>query len=178
MFEYAGVRIRPIEEPDLARMVELRANPDVWMHLGNIGMIGLAQQHHWFAHLHNSATARYYILCSADIDFLGIVRTDEIDVINRSMRIGGDILPEYQGKGYGRKMFALLKTYCFDYLNMHRLWLLVLDTNTRAMALYTKSGFVEEGRQREAIYRAGAYADYIMMSMLRSEYLKERKNTP
>ena len=171
MFEYAGVRIRPIEEADLSLMVELRAEPSVWMNLGNIEIIGLREQKHWFDSLLANPKARYYVLCSAKVDFIGIVRTDEIDYINRSIRVGGDILPEFQGQGYGARMFQLLKKYCFDYLNMNRIWLLVLETNEKALRLYRRAGLVEEGRQRQAIYREGRYVDYIMMSMLRSEYL-------
>jgi UDP-4-amino-4,6-dideoxy-N-acetyl-beta-L-altrosamine N-acetyltransferase len=171
VFEYDGVRIRPIEETDLATMVHLRRDPGIWMNLGNIEMIGTHEQKQWFEKLSTNPRARYFVLCVEGIDFIGIVRMDEIDYINRSIRVGGDILPEYQGKGYGKRMFQLFKKYCFDYLNMHRMWLLVLETNDVALRLYRGVGFVEEGRQRQAIYRDGRYMDYIMMSLLRSEYL-------
>ena len=170
MFEYAGVRIRPIEELDLWNMVELRASPSVWMNLGSIEMINLRQQRKWFAQVSSNPRAFYYIFCSQEIPFIGIVRTDEIDYINRSIRVGGDILPEYQGQGYGTLMIELLKKYCFDFLNMHRIWLLVLVTNVPAIELYFKAGFVQEGVQLKAIYRDGRYIDYIMMSLLTGEY--------
>jgi UDP-4-amino-4,6-dideoxy-N-acetyl-beta-L-altrosamine N-acetyltransferase len=175
MFEHAGVRIRPIEEEDLVKLVELRSQPGIWEFLGSIEMIGLEKQREWFKALQGSPSARYYVLCAADVDFIGVVRSDEIDSVNRSIRVGGDIHPKFQGKGYGAKMFGLLKKYCFDYLNMHRMWLLVMENNERAISLYRKSGFVEEGRQRQAIYRDGRYLDYIMMSILRSEYDEEQR---
>jgi len=172
MFEHAGVRIRPIEERDLPAMVELRADPAVWTFLGDIEMIGLERQREWFKSLQHRVDRRYYILGTGALDFIGVVRTDEIDVTNRSMRVGGDILTKYQGKGYGTRMFQLIRRYCFDYLNMNRLWLLVLENNKVALSLYRKAGFVEEGRQRKAIFRDGEYLDYLMMSILRSEYDK------
>ena len=171
MFEYAGVCIRPVEESDLEQMVKLRADSLVWTNLGNIEMISLRQQKEWFERMLSNPIARYYILCSEEIDFIGIVRTDEIDYINCSIRVGGDILPEYQGQGYGTRMYILLKKYCFDYLNMNRMWLLVLETNEVAIRLYRKAGFEEEGRQRQAVYRDGRYINYIMMSLLKSEYM-------
>jgi len=170
MFEYDGVRIRPAEYSDLGMMCGLRAHPSVWMNLGNIEMVGRAQQEKWFKQMLSDPRTRYYILYSRAIDFIGIVRTDEIDYTNRSIRVGGDIMPEHQGRGYGTRMFELLKKYCFDYLNMNRMWLLVLETNLAAIGLYRKVGFVEEGRQRRAIYRDGDYIDYIMMSLLAGEY--------
>jgi len=172
MFQYAGVRIRPIEERDLPAMVALRADPAVWTFLGDIEMIGLERQREWFKTLQHRIDRRYYILGTKALDFVGVVRTDEIDFVNRSIRVGGDILPKYQGKGYGTRMFRLIRKYCFDCLNMNRLWLLVLENNTAALPLYRKAGFVEEGRQRKAIFRDGKYLDYLMMSLLRSEYDK------
>jgi UDP-4-amino-4,6-dideoxy-N-acetyl-beta-L-altrosamine N-acetyltransferase len=174
MFKYKGVVIRPIEERDLPRMVRLRSDPQVWRHLGNVEMVNREQQLEWYRSLRRDSSRRYYTLFTPRIPFLGIVRTDEIDRVNRSVRIGGDIAPRYQGRGYGSLMFDLLKKYEFDYLNMNRLWLLVLKTNTVALRLYRKAGFVEEGRQREAIFRDGRHVDYLMMSLLRSEYEKSR----
>jgi len=50
------------------------------------------------------------------------------------------------------------------------LWLNVLSTNTAAIKIYTKAGFVEEGRHRNHIYRDGQYYDYILMGLLHDEY--------
>jgi RimJ/RimL family protein N-acetyltransferase len=174
MFEYGGVTIRPIEEADLERMAKLRADTRIWMRLGEISMVNLRAQQQWFLGLQGDPRRRYFVLCSGQIDFLGIVRMDEIDWINRSVRVGGDILPEYHHQGFGTKMFELIKKYCFDYLNIHRIWLLVLESNDIAYSTYLKAGFVEEGRQREAIFRDGRYQNYIMMSLLRSEHIPSR----
>ena len=169
MFEHDGIAIRPIEESDLERMLALRADPRIWARLGDISMVNMRSQQQWFLGLHQDPNRRYFVLCSSEVEFLGIVRMDEIDWINRSVRVGGDILPKYQHRGHGSKMFDLIKKYCFDYLNMHRLWLLVLEKNDIARNMYVKAGFVEEGRQRQAIFRDGCYQDYVMMSLLRSE---------
>jgi diamine N-acetyltransferase len=174
MFEYAGVAMRPIEEKDLEKMVALRASPKVWMNLGDIAMVGLKAQQEWFNSLQGDKKRQYYIFCTPEIPFLGIVRFDEIDWVNRSIRVGGDIMPEYQGQGYGTKLFQMIEKYCFDYLNMQRLWLLVIESNHAGQNLYRKAGFIEEGRQRKAIFRNGKFQDYIMMSLLIKEW-KEKE---
>jgi RimJ/RimL family protein N-acetyltransferase len=53
---------------------------------------------------------------------------------------------------------------------MNRLYLLVLESNTIARALYDKVGLKTEGIQRKAVYKNGKYEDYIMMSILQEEY--------
>jgi len=177
MFEYEGIIMRPIEERDLENMVRLRGDPKVWMHLGDITMVNLRSQHEWFQKLSADPSRRYYILASGEDVFLGIVRMDELDWVNRSIRVGGDIVPEHQGKGYGHRMFKLLSKYCFDFLNLERLWLLVMESNIVAQKLYEKAGFTEEGRQRKAIFRDGKYQDYIMMSLLREEWRRVPKKS-
>lgn len=173
MFEWQGVRIRPVEQSDvrgdLGKLFWLRSDPRVRLQLGHVRMVSWKDQVKWFERMTNDPSSQYYVYYSDEIRFIGVVRTDEIDWVNRSMRVGGDIDPDLWDQGYGHRMFALLKKYCFDYLNMHRLWLLVLETNERAIAVYKQAGFVEEGRQREAIYRDGKYLDYVMMFILRED---------
>ena len=49
-----------------------------------------------------------------------------------------------------------------------RIELEVFAANTRAIALYRKFGFVEEGRKRQARYLDGAYEDAILMALLKT----------
>ena len=169
MFKYKNLSISTIEEEDLSFLIELRSHYSVWSNLGNIKMLTYEGQKRWFQNISTSNTQEYYILHNEN-NKIGMIRTDQIDYINRSIRVGGDILPEFSGKGNGTIMMKLIKNYCFNYLNMHRLWLSVLEINERAIHVYKKAGFVEEGKQRDAIYRNNKYIDYIMMSLLRRDY--------
>lgn len=175
MFEYDELIIRTMEESDLEQVRALRNNPSTWMMLTNIDLIDAEVQRRWFQRIRLAGDKRYYIICDDTYDFIGIVRMDEIDRANRSVRIGADIVPELRGQGYGNKTYTLLKKYCFDFLNVHRIWLAVLDTNDVALRLYEKQGFRVEGRYREAIFRDSAYHDYITMSILEYEYRKNSR---
>lgn len=170
MFKWGEVCIRPVERADLVKLFELRSDPRVRLKLGSIRMVSMEDQMKWFERMSNAPSSRYYVYFSDEIDFIGIVRMDEADWINRSIRVGGDILSEFQGRGYGSQMFELIKKYCFHYLGMHRIWLFVLATNDIARRLYQRAGFSEEGCQREAIYRDGRFLDYVMMSMLSASF--------
>ena len=105
-------------------------------------------------------------------DFLGIIRMDSIDSNNRSVRVGLDIDPNQRGQGFGSLAFKALLSFCFDHWNQHRVWLCVLEDNKIAKKMYDNLGFKEEGRYRESIFRNGKYVDYIVMSILESEYHK------
>ena len=173
MFTFAGLRIRTVENGDLEKMRVLRNDSSTWTMLECIDFLDAEAQRQWFEKVRLASDRRYYILCDDQNDFIGIVRTDQIDRVNRSIRIGVDIVPELRGQGFGGKAFTLLKKFCFDYLNMHRVWLAVIETNEVAIKLYKKQGFKEEGCYRSAIFRDGKYRDYIIMSILEAEYQRK-----
>ena len=80
------------------------------------------------------------------------------------------------GKGLGRRVSQCVIDYGFEMLNLNRISLSVLRTNARAHSLYVSLGFKEEGVLREAQWKAGAYVDLVLMSLLRSD--RPRKAAP
>jgi UDP-4-amino-4,6-dideoxy-N-acetyl-beta-L-altrosamine N-acetyltransferase len=172
MFCYKGIYLRVVEESDIEHIRQLRNDHRTWIYLTDCTLLDALKQQRWYESLADREDRKYFILFDKKHDFLGIVRLDEVDKTNRSIRIGCDIVPRLRGKGYGNKAMYLIKKYCFDYLNMHRLWLAVLETNKVAFYLYKKHGFKEEGRYRKAIFRDGRYLDYIIMSLLEEECRK------
>ena len=81
---------------------------------------------------------------------------------------------DYWGKGYGEDVMTVLLDYAFDNLNMHRVHLGVFSTNPRARRLYTKLGFVDEGTDRESVFKDGRYIDNVRMSILDREWKQRR----
>ena len=82
-----------------------------------------------------------------------------------------------KGRGLGRQCVRHLKRLAFRDLGAHRFWLDVKSLNTRALALYTSEGFVEEGRLRESVrlqpapgQPADGYDTLVVMSLLDREY--------
>ena len=170
MFQDGTILLRVVEEEDLEAMRRLRNDPGTWINLTDIGLIEAESQRRWFQQIIGSRTRQYLVAGDPDHRFLGIVRMDEIDRANRSIRIGCDIVPELRGKGFGGKVFAAALRYGFDFLNMHRVWLAVLEYNDAARHLYERQGMKVEGRYRDAIFREGRYHDYVLMSLLEEEY--------
>lgn len=78
--------------------------------------------------------------------------------------------PEYRGKGYGTDAIQLTVNYAFRELNMYRVSLNVYSYNLRALHVYEKAGFVNEGVRRGVVQRDGQRYDEIMMGLLRSEW--------
>jgi RimJ/RimL family protein N-acetyltransferase len=77
---------------------------------------------------------------------------------------------DYWGRGYGRDAVSTLVDYGFRHLNMHRIWLTVLDLNERAIRAYAASGFQEEARLRRHIWADRVLRDEVVMGLLRSDW--------
>jgi RimJ/RimL family protein N-acetyltransferase len=77
---------------------------------------------------------------------------------------------EYWGHGFGTDTMLTLLRFAFEQMNLHKVTLGVFEFNERGLAMYTKLGFVEEGRFREDLFQDGRYWDLVRMSILRREY--------
>ena len=76
----------------------------------------------------------------------------------------------YWSKGYGTEATRLILDYGFQQLNLHRISSSVLAFNERSIRLHKKVGFVEEGRQRDGIFKNGQYHDHVFFGILRDEW--------
>jgi RimJ/RimL family protein N-acetyltransferase len=167
MFVHDDVSMKLIDEKDLRFLLDIRN--DSWKTLGTIDMINSTKQKDWYNNILSDPTKNYYIVYNAIGIKVGVIRMDEIDYINRSARVGCDIHNQFQKAGNAQKAMKMIIYYSFNYLNMNRLWLMVMESNKKAYHIYQKVGFIEEGRQRQGIYRNGFYEDYILMGLLREE---------
>ena len=105
---------------------------------------------------------------------IGITSLVHIDYKNRNAECIIDIGDkESWGKGYGTEALKLLLDFGFLELNLHRVSLRVFSFNGRAIKLYEKLGFQQEGKSRESIFRNGRWHDIIHMSILQNEYIEE-----
>ena len=74
------------------------------------------------------------------------------------------------GKGFGSKITEMVLKYAFEVKKYHKVFLRVLDYNTRAINCYKNCGFIEEGTDREGALIDGKFHSDIYMGILCSEY--------
>lgn len=106
-----------------------------------------------------------------DGEILGLITLANINNINRSGEIHimiGDA--QNRGKGMGTFAVNAMINHAFNNLNLRRLELGVLESNSAAYKLYEKCGFVKEGVKRKANYKNGSYTDMIIMGLLKEEW--------
>jgi diamine N-acetyltransferase len=179
MIELDNYRARMIDVYDLDFLNSIRLSPHVQNNVGAYLFTNNFLQKNWIENISKSTKDKYLILEIKKNDIedssndswqkIGLIRFNEIDFINRSICVGGDIEKDFIGKGHGEKMYEIILKICFEIWGMNRLWLSVLESNLRAINLYKKIGFIQEGVSREAIFKNGKFENYIMMSLLKSD---------
>ncbi len=115
------------------------------------------------------------IALKANDELIGVIGLHKISLAFHNAEMGIIIGDKSRwSKGYGTEAVGLIVKYGFDQLNLHRIYLTVLDFNLRAIRVYEKSGFKMEGTFREHVYRHGKYCDVLLMGILKDEW----KNLP
>lgn len=108
-------------------------------------------------------------LCGDDV----LIGIGDIESILWTHRVGWVSLalgPVYWGQGYGTEALQLLVRYAFCELDLYRLQLAVFDDNARALALYRKAGFQDEGVFRKFLLRDGKRHSMLLMGLLADEW--------
>ncbi|KAJ5189113.1 Acyl-CoA N-acyltransferase [Penicillium cf. griseofulvum] len=89
---------------------------------------------------------------------------------HRNAMIGISLIDGYRGKGYGGEAINWALDWGFQHAALHRIAIGGFSFNENALRLYRKLGFVDEGREREAVYHCRAWHDIVCMSMLEHEW--------
>ncbi|MBL9174143.1 MAG: GNAT family N-acetyltransferase [Verrucomicrobiales bacterium] len=84
-------------------------------------------------------------------------------------RLGMGLLPPFRGRGLGRRLLHEVLGQVFAG-TLRRVELEVYASNTAAIGLYEREGFVTEGRKRLARILDGATNDLLVMALLRDEW--------
>lgn len=174
MFATNRIKLRKMTEQDIAVYHKWRNTIGVMESTSlSLDIYSLEETGSFVQHviLGTTNSKTYLITDSASDQPIGLTSLISIDVKNRNAELVIDIgEPDYWGKGYGQEALGLLLRYAFMELNLHRISLRVFDFNTRAIKLYDKLGFKQEGISREFLFRNGAWHHVIHMGLLQSEY--------
>lgn len=173
MSAHPEIRLRELERSDLPLINGWRNEPSLVAMLGgSFRHVCMAVDEKWYEHyLANRATNVRLAITLADGTPIGAVYLVSIDWLNRDAEFAIWIgTAAARGIRVGEAATRLMLDHAFADLNLHRVHLSVLAHNERAIRLYRKVGFVDEGVQRRAVYKGGEYRDLILMSMLRDEH--------
>jgi len=170
--------LRPIEESDLPLLVEWRNAPENWVNFFNKFPLSYGEQQSWHKSLMASQTKKLFMICRSDKTPIGTIGLDHIDYCNQTAEFGNFLIGtrENQGKGFAREALALLLSFCFQQLNLHRIYLFMYEHNESAWKSYESCGFKLEGTLRDARFSNGTRQNLLLMSILRPEFDRIAQN--
>lgn len=168
------LRLRPLERDDLPFVHELDNNESVmhyWFEEPYEAFVELCDLYD--KHIHDQSERRFIV--ERDQVSVGLVELVEINHIHRRAEFQIIIAPEHQGNHYATIATRLAMDYAFTVLNLYKLSLIVDCENQRAIGVYKKLGFREEGLLRHEFFVGGEYRDVFRMAVFQPEYLALRQ---
>ncbi len=168
------MKIRPLEKDDLKNVHKINNELNIMAYWFEEPYESLTELESLYErHIHDETERRFVI--EKDNRFAGIVELVELDYIHRNCEIQVIVNEEFQGDSLGESAMEKIIDYAFYILNMHKVYLYVDVDNKKAIHIYNKLGFKEEGCLRQQFYAKGKYKDSLFMGILKEEWdnLKE-----
>lgn len=168
------VHIRRAEPSDAAAYARIMAEPAV---LANLMQLPYTSQSQWHARLTETSQLNKtdLLLVAERPDPHGdpqVVGTAGLHPVSGALRrrhammLGISVAQEAQGQGVGQALMAAMCDWADRWGQVLRLELTVFVDNPRAIALYRRHGFQEEGRHLGFALRDGRYVDAMSMARM------------
>lgn len=168
-----GLRLRPLQEHDCARLLIWRNRPEVRRGMFTSHEISEIEHAAWFAGVLADDSARYFI-AELRARPIGVVGFYALDLRHRrgewSFHIGEYDTP----KGAGTAMGALAIDQYFTRYDFDKLCCSVLSDNRESLAMHARLGFVSEGLHKRHVWREGAAHDVQDMALFREVWEARR----
>lgn len=103
-------------------------------------------------------------------EHVGNVSLSSFDYVRRSCSYSILMSSNHKRKGYAFEGSVLVLNHAFNNLNLHRVYLGVVEWAGSAIGLYEKLGFKFEGNSRDAFWANGRYYNQLNYSMLSDEF--------
>ena len=148
--------------------------PEVRSGTGSEGPVSDYEHQRWYRHLMQDCSQRVFLIAQRQDDQaapVGLIGLKGLESRSRSAEYWiyiGNLAS--RRKNFAEEATRVILEYAFNVLNLHRVFLRVLATNTGAVALYRKLGFVSEGVMRDASFADGKFGDVLCYSLLEDEF--------
>ena len=160
--------LRTVERDDLKKLSELMSNREIRKLSGEVYAITEKEMEGFYEKTQSTEDRIWFVIeekkskeIIGETGFLRIFmpwRTSDYSLVIWNEK--------YWNIGYGKKICKVMIDYVFNFLNLHRISIGVVEMNERAMKFWQKVGFKIEGKQIEGFFSDGKYSDFVMMYIL------------
>lgn len=166
------VALRPVAERDLDLLERLHCDPD---ETGEFGFFGHRNpgvlRRQWAEAGFLTPQGGRLAVVGRDDRFVGEVQWHEVlqGPDSPCWNIGVGLLAAERGRGHGTRAQRLLAIYLFNHTKANRVEASTERANAAEQRALEKAGFTREGVLRGACFRAGAWRDMVLYSIVRSD---------
>jgi len=170
------VILRPIKLSDAERFVKWFNDPQFNKFMSQRA-VTLQKEREWIKSLSKrKKTDLALAIETKEGVHIGSTGLHQINKENKNATLGIMIGEKsYWNKGYGSDASKTLLDYGFNKLKLHRIELDVYEYNPRAIKVYKRLGFKQEGIKREHNLYKGNYYDTLHMGLLKKEWKQIKK---
>lgn len=154
-----------IDDTEGVMLREWRNNDDIrkWMYTDHL--ISVHEHQHFLTKVKKDNKNFYWIIKYHN-DYIGTISLNKIDFTNKNAYLGIYANPYCKIDGVGKLLGRVVPELAFKIAGLHTLKLEVLEKNTRAINFYKKTGFEEEGKLKEFIYKDNLWHNIIIMGII------------
>ena len=110
----------------------------------------------------------HFAIADEQDEYAGTISLKNINYIDRNAEYAIVVRKKYWGKKFAYEATKHIIDYGFNKLNLNKIYLNVLSSNTRANVFYERFGFVKEAIFKQHMFIAGEYEDLNWYYMLKS----------
>jgi aminoglycoside 6'-N-acetyltransferase len=156
--------VRSMQEPDVARLAEIAAEPEIWQRWGEVSEADLRAK----LAGPDDVTA---LVVELDGEVAGLIQYhEETDPDYRHAGVDMFLAGSARGQGYGREALLLVAAHLFEERGHHRLTIDPAADNEPAIRCYTAAGFRTVGvMRRYERGRDGSFHDGLLMELVRPD---------
>jgi RimJ/RimL family protein N-acetyltransferase len=170
------IRLRAFEIDDLDTVIRWVNDEEVTKNLSDVLIypVSRADELKWLESV-SLANPREKVFAVETLDgrLIGSIGLHNISWIERKAELGIMIGEKAcWNRGFGTAAVRELLRMSFGKMNLHRIYLRVYENNLRAIRVYSRCGFQQEGLLREDHYSGGQYCNTLIMGILRGEFFE------
>lgn len=166
------VTLRPVGPEHVDGLWELVNDPETVRLTGSHGRPDREALKAWYGSRGTQDDRLDLAICTTEDDtYVGEIVLNELDADNLSCNLRIALIgPRAYGRGYGTEAIRLTLDHVFRTTALHRVGLEVYAFNERAVHVYRKIGFVQEGVCRDVLLLDGERYDSVIMSILAPDW--------
>lgn len=140
--------------------------------LGTIDVPSPPEHQRWYDSISLDPTRMVKVIVANDGAPKGLCGLNSIDLIYRRAELWIYVVDSVRD-GTGRSSTRTLLNHAFATLGLRRVGVRVFSFNERALGFFRSVGFVEEGIERDGVFKRGSYHNVQLLSMLADEFISD-----